>query len=248
MRGVNLSGADLTGISAQNISFFSTSAGTANATGITAPGANFSGAYMVGADFSGQDTNLQSTTWTGAVLVNTDFDQADLSPNTSGGVITGTATTFKGAYMHGATFDQARLAAVNFLDTYWDADGSGGKWNFLIPKANLRFRDYWKDPALPECPPSVTYNGGNVPPMNATDDRNTCPDGRTYAAGCDSVWGNPDQDIGLAFFPSAVPPAFPQDPTVSADLQCSSHFSDPNPEDFCWITTNNPAQCAENPQ
>ena len=243
MRNVSLSGADLSGASAANANFYTVSGGKADATDITAPGVDFTDAYLAGADFSGSTSNLQSTTWIGALLINADFSQADLSINTSGGVNTGVNTKFKGAYLHGALFDQAILDDVNFLSTYWDALGSGGGWNLLIPANNLDFRGYWKDTGLPECPPEVKYVSGNPPPMNATNASNTCPDGFKYPGGCDSVWGQPSQGINLAFFKSAAPPAFPQDAAATAENQCGTSM---NPEDFCWITTNNPTLCSEN--
>jgi uncharacterized protein YjbI with pentapeptide repeats len=244
MRNVNLSGANLTGVNASNVDFYSTSSGTADATDMTAPGANFSGAYLAGADFSGSNSNLQSTIWSSAMLLGANFGQADLTTNTSGGVNSGTNTTFNGAYLQGAVFESAMLDDVDFTSTYWDALGSGGSLNFLIPRQNLGFSGYWKDISLPECPPSLSYDSGNPPPMNVTDANNTCPNG--LPGPCDTVWDQPLQDISLAFFKSALPPLFPQDSSVAADLQCSSSFSDPNPEDFCWITTNNPTLCSEN--
>lgn len=244
MRNVNLSGANLTGVNASNVDFYSTSSGTADATDMTAPGANFSGAYLAGADFSGSNSNLQSTIWSSAMLLGANFTQADLTTNTSGGVNSGTNTTFNGAYLQGAVFGSALLDDVDFTSTYWDALGSGGSLNFLVPKQNLGFSGYWKDISLPECPPSLSYDSGNPPPMNVTDANNTCPNG--LPGPCDTVWDQPLQDISLAFFKSALPPLFPQDSSVAADLQCSSSFSDPNPEDFCWITTNNPTLCSEN--
>lgn len=244
MRNVNLSGANLTGVNASNVDFYSTSSGTADATDMTAPGANFSGAYLAGADFSGSNSNLQSTLWSSAMLLGANFTQADLTTNTSGGVNSGTNTTFNGAYLQGVVFESAMLDDVDFTSTYWDALGSGGSLNFLIPKQNLGFSGYWKDIGLPECPPSLSYDSGNPPPMMVTDANNTCPNG--LPGPCDTVWDQPLQDISLAFFQSAVPPLFPQDTSVAADMQCSGSFSDPNPLDFCWITTNNPTLCSEN--
>lgn len=244
MRNVNLSGADLTGVSANNVNFYTVAGGTADATGVIATGADFSGSYLAFADFSGSASNLQSTTWTNTMLLGTNFEQTDLSTNTSGGVNSGTATKFTGAYMQGTSFTDANLDNVNFTSTYWDALGSGGSLNFLIPKQNLGFSGYWKVISLPECPLALEYDSGNPPPMNVTNSTNTCPNGGPGP--CDNVWGDPLQDISLAFFQSAVPPDFPQDPSASAENQCSSSFSDPNPEDFCWITTNNPSLCSEN--
>lgn len=244
MRNVTLTGADITGISANNVNFYTVSGGTADATDVTATGADFSGSYLAFADFSGSTSNLQSTTWSNAMLLGVSFEEADLSTNTSGGVNSGTATKFTGAYMQGTNFSDAILDNVNFTSTYWDTLGSGGALNFLIPKQNLGFNGYWKDISLPECPPDLSYDSGNPPPMNVTNSYNTCPDGGPGP--CDTTWGDPVQDISLAFFQSAVSPLFPQDPTASSEDQCSSDFSDPNPFDFCWITTNNPTLCSEN--
>ena len=243
MRNVNLANADLTGVSAQNIDFYTVSGGTANATNLTAPGANFTGAYLAYADFSGSTAILQSTNWSSTMALGVNFSQADFSINTSGGINSGTNTTFNGANLQGALFDQSNLDSVNFTNTYWDVLGSGGKLNFLIPKPNIEFIGYWKDISLPECPPSVMYVSGNPPPMNVTNESNTCPDGGPGP--CDTTWGDPIQDISLAFFKSSLPPLFPQDTSVTADLQCSPSFSDPNPEDFCWITTNSPTLCPD---
>jgi uncharacterized protein YjbI with pentapeptide repeats len=244
MRNVNLSGADLTGVSANNVNFYTVAGGTADATGVIATGADFSGSYLAFADFSGSASNLQSTTWTNTMLLGTNFEQADLSTNTSGGVNSGTATKFNGAYMQGTNFADAIIDNVNFTSTYWDTLGSGGSLNFLIPNQNLGFSGYWKDISLPECPLALEYDSGNPPPMNMTNSNNTCPNGGPGP--CDSVWDDPLQAISLAFFQSAVPPLFPQDDSATSENQCSSDFSDPNPEDFCWIITNNPSSCPEN--
>jgi uncharacterized protein YjbI with pentapeptide repeats len=241
MRNVTLSGADLTGVSANNVNFYTVSGGQADATGVIAPGADFSGSYLGFADFSGSVSNLQSTTWTNAMLLGANFEQVDLSINTSGGVNSGTATKFSGAYMQGTQLQDAILDNVNFVNTYWDALGSGGKLNFLIPKQNLEFTGYWKDIDLPECPLALSYADGIFPPTNVTNANNTCPDGGPGP--CDTSWGNSAQDISLAFFQSAVPPSFPQDPTASSELQCGNNS---NPVDLCWITTNNPTLCPEN--
>lgn len=235
MRNVDLSGANLTGVTANNVSFYTASGGTADATGITAPGANFSESYLAFADFSGAQSVLQSTTWINAMLIGADFSQADLSTNTSGGVNSGTNTTFEGAYLQGAQFDTTTLDDVNFINTYWDAIGAGGELNFLLPKQNLLFQSYWKDAGVPECPPALTWHSGLTPPMMETSDSNTCPNG--LPGPCDSVWDSPIADISLAYFKSTVPPDYPQDATVSAELQCGTSF---NPVDFCWLFTAEP--------
>jgi uncharacterized protein YjbI with pentapeptide repeats len=247
MRNVNLSEADLTGVNANNVDFFTAAGGTADATDVTAPGADFSGSYLAFADFSGDLSDLQSTNWSNAMLLGANFEQADLSTNTSGGVNSGTNTKFTGAYMQGVNLAEAILENVNFSSTYWDALGAGGKMTFLIPKQNLGFTGYWKALALPECPPALTYNSGNPPPSFATNSSNTCPNGGPGP--CDGLWDQPEQSIDTAFFKSADASAslvFPQDPTASAEDQCSSSFSAPNPQDYCWITSNNPSQCPEN--
>ncbi len=243
MRNVKLTGADITGVSMNNVNFYTVSGGTADATDMIATGADFSDSYLAFADFSGSTSNLQSTIWSNAMLLGVTFEQADLSKNTSGGVNSGTATNFTGAYMQGTEFSDAILDDANFTNTYWDTLGSGGKLNFLIPRQNLGFTGYWKDISLPECPLDLTYVAGNPPPMNVTNANNTCPNGGPGP--CDSWWGDPAQDISLAFFQSAVVPLFPQDPSASAENQCSS---DSNPVDFCWTTTNNPTLCPENVQ
>ena len=250
MRNANISNADLTGVTANNVNFYTVSGGKADATGITATGADFSNSYMAFADFSGGDnaSNLQSSNWTNTMLLGANFQNADLSKNTSGGVNSGTNTRFIGAYMHATQFDtQSVLTTVNFTNTYWDELGAGGKFNFLIPQQNLGFRGYWKDIDLPECPPDVMYTSGNPPPSGVTDAENTCPDGGPGP--CDGKWGEAGQDISLAYFLSAIPPAFPPQPSsVPDEEKCSTNFSDPNPQDFCWITANSPSLCSENPQ
>jgi uncharacterized protein YjbI with pentapeptide repeats len=243
MRNVNLSGANLTGVTASNVNFYTASGGSADATDVIAPGANFSGAYLAFADFSGAQSNLQSTIWTNAMLLGTDFSQVDLSTNTSGGVNSGTNTTFDGAYLQGALFETAILDDVNFINTSWDAFGEGGSLNLLVPAQNLLFRGYWKDIGLPECPPELTWNSGTPPPMDVTNASNTCPNG--LPGPCDAAWDHPIADISLAYFQSAVPPGYPQDSNASAENQCSSSFSDPNPFDLCWTITSEPppVQC-----
>ncbi|TKB25881.1 pentapeptide repeat-containing protein [Desulfopila sp. IMCC35006] len=241
MRDVDMSGANLTGVNASNVNFYSSSSTpTAIANEITAPGADFSGAYMAGADFSGSTSNLQSTNWSGAMLINANFSQADLSVNTSGGVNSGTNSTFKGAYLQGAIFDEANISDVDFTSTYWDAQGSGGKFNFLIPRQNLGFTGYWKGPDVPECPaPELKYPDSILPP-SATNEDNTCPDGGTGP--CDTVWDQPRDDISDAFFQSSTT-GFPQVGGLNPADQCGGTS---NPADFCWNVTNNPVQCPEN--
>ena len=247
MRNVNLSGANLTGVTADHVNFYTASGGRADATGVNAPGASFNSAYMAFADFSGAQSNLQSTSWTDAMLLGADFSQADLSTNTSGGINSGTNTTFEGAYLQGASFDQAVLDDVNFLDTYWDAFGAGGSLNLLIPDQNLQFVGYWKDDSLPECPQTLDWESGTPAPAGVTNSDNTCPNG--LPGPCDAVWDQPKVDISLAFFRSAVPPQYPQDPDATVENQCSDSFSDPNPVDLCWsiVVEPPPAQCVANP-
>ncbi len=243
MRNVKMSGANLTGVNATNVNFFSSSSTeTAEANDLTAPGANFSEAYMEGADFSGSTANLQSTIWTGAMLINANFSQADLSINTSGGINSGTNSTFNGAYLHGANFDQANISDVDFTSTYWDAQGSGGAFNFLIPTNNLNFNGYWKDTNLPECPnPEIKYASVSPPTTpTGTDMNNTCPSGLTGP--CDGYWDQPASDISEAFFKSETS-GYPQVGGVAAEDQCDGAN---NPADFCWTVTNNPGKCPEN--
>lgn len=246
MRNVNLTGADLTGVRAQNVNFYSASGGKADASGVTAPGADFSGAYLAFADFSGSGSlsNFQGTTWNGAMLLGANFSQADLGVNTSGGVNSGSNTSFDGAYMQGTIFENgAVLDDVDFTNTYWDALGAGGSLNLLIPKQNLEFTGYWKALALPECPQALMWSSGNPPPMGVTTIDNTCPN--ALPGPCDTVWDQPKIDISRALFQSAVPPDYPQDSNASAENQCSSSFSDPNPFDLCWTITSEPppVQC-----
>lgn len=242
MRNVKLSSANLTGVNASNVNFYSSSATEiAEADDLTAPGANFSDAYLAGADFSGSNANLQSTIWSGAMLINANFSQADLSINTSGGVNSGTNSTFNGAYLHGAVFDQANISDVDFTSTYWDASGSGGQFNFLIPNNNLNFNGYWKDISFPECPaPSVKYTDAAPPLTPPTDSNNTCPNGAPGP--CDTVWDQPADNISDAFFKSETS-GFPQVGGVTDDNQCGGAN---NPADHCWTVTNNPALCPEN--
>ena len=239
MRNVNLSGANLTGVTANNANFYSAAGGTADASDVIAPGANFSGAYLAGANFSGSESNLQSTNWTGAMLLGARFDQSDLSTNTSGGDTSGTNTIFDGAYLQGASFESAALTDVNFINTYWDALGAGGSLNLLIPKGNLQFAGYWKNTELPECPQSLRWSSGTPPPMGATNSDNTCPD--AGPGPCDGVWDQPVQSIADSTpFKSAVPPDYPQDAQATAANQCSGSFGDPNPYDLCWTITSVP--------
>ncbi len=243
MRNVNMSGANLTGVNASNVNFYSSSSTeTAQANDLTAPGANFSEAYLEGADFSGSTSNLQSTIWTEAMLINANFSQADLSTNTSGGVNSGTDTTFKGAYLQGAIFDQANISDVDFTSTYWDATGSGGEFNFLIPQNNLNFNGYWKSISLPECPaPEVKYDPVSPPTTpTGTDQNNTCPSGA--GGSCDGFWDQPKDDISTAFFKSESS-GFPQVGEVADENQCGGTN---NPADFCWTVTDNPGKCPEN--
>ena len=245
MRGVNLDKADLTGVKAQNINFFTAgSKHVATATDVIAPGADFTGAYLVGADFSGTNSILQSTNWTNTMLMTANFDEADLRINTSGGVNSGTNTTFQGAYMYGSSFNSTKLDDVSFYNTYWDALGVGGGLNLLMPKSNLSFRGYWKDLELPECPFTVEWDASLTPPLNVTNDNNTCPNGDNM--NCDSVWGDPDQDISEAYYKSATPDDFPQDPNASPDNQCGNSTKDPNPKDYCWTSTSKSTTCPNN--
>jgi len=265
MRNVNLNGADITGINAQNISLFYTgSIAKASAENLTAPGADFSDSYLVGVDFTGTDgttANLQGTIWSGANLVGANFSNTDLGTNTSGGVNTGATTKFNGAYLHGAQFYQVLLDNVDFTNTYWDALGLGGKLNFLMPPQNLEFTGYWKDISLPDCPPYTGWDAGTPPPMNVTNGNNTCPD--TNPGPCDAVWGQPREDISLAVFKSAKgfcsndesvscssdtqcgegatcdtdSDAFPQVLGVDPDNQCGGVN---NPKDLCWTHADDP--------
>jgi len=242
MRNVTLSGADLTGVRAHHVNFFTASGGLADATGLTAPGADFTGAYLAFADFSGAGSlaNLQGSIWTDAMLLGASFDQVDLGKDTSGGVNTGRATTFEGAYMQGVSFNNGSIIDdVDFSSTYWDVDGAGGTLNLLVPESNRQFAGYWKDPAVPECPPTLKWDDGTPPPA-VTTLNNTCPD--SNPGPCDSSDRyKPSDRIGSAFFQSADPTGtnpYPVDPTVTdPDLQCGGAD---NPADLCWTITSEP--------
>lgn len=235
MRNVNLSEANLTGVSATNISFYTVPGGTANATDLNAPGAKFSESYLAFADFSGAQAILQSTDWGNAMLLGASFNQADLSTNTSGDVNSGTNTTFKGAYLQGTQFDTANLTDVDFESTYWDADGAGGSLNLKLELQNLLFTGYWKDPNLPECPETLKWDAGLIPP--ATNSANVCPDGGSGP--CDGRWDSPTPGIDKAYFKSAMPPDFPPDGSDPPEPQCGTSA---NPVDLCWSLISDQCQ------
>ncbi len=77
MRNASLAGADLTGVIANNVNFYTIAGGTADASNATMTSAKFNDAYLAGADFGGSNAVLQSTSWNRAVLVGTNFTDAD---------------------------------------------------------------------------------------------------------------------------------------------------------------------------
>jgi uncharacterized protein YjbI with pentapeptide repeats len=173
MRGVQLDGANLTGVNANNVNFFSTDAITANAEGATMTSVRFAGAYLAGADFGG--ATLDSTTWSGAVLTGANFEGANLDINS----VVGLSTDFTGAFMQGTVFDSAVVTGASFASTYWDLDTFDPKALVVrMPPANLRFAGFWQDSTAAACVAGDYPNDNfSEPATPATDSSNRCPDG-----------------------------------------------------------------------
>jgi uncharacterized protein YjbI with pentapeptide repeats len=185
MRNVQLDGANLTGVTANHVNFytvsdFTSSDAKASAVGATMTNAKFNDAYLAGADFGGKAT-LQSTSWNRAILVGANFEGAHLQVNP----VVGTRSDFSGAFMQGAVFDGADVTSALFTNTYWDSDPFDAKLlNVRMQNANLQFAGYWNDPAAPECVagayPSGNFSSPEPPP---TDSSNFCPDGNVPGPG-----------------------------------------------------------------
>jgi uncharacterized protein YjbI with pentapeptide repeats len=207
LRDASLANANLTGVIANFANFFSSESGSATAAGATMTGAKWNNAYLANTDFS--DTVLQSTEWTGAVLVGANFDRADLSKNSAAGEI----TDFSGAYLQGAVLVNATVTDANFTSSYWDAAGSGAL-NIKLQVGNIEFSGYWNDPTAPECVQAL-YPTANFPSPSTpiTSASNICPDGGNGP--CDAVWEMPRTPIDQATPASAVAPTLPGSCTVT---------------------------------
>ena len=188
MRDVLLSGANLTSVTANNVSFFTSNTGLADATGATLTNANFTGAYLAGANFN--SVTAQGAIWENAVLVGADFTDADLQGNET----IMTPSTFEGSFLQGSSFDGARIDSVTFNNTRWDTMAFDTM--AVVPQlnsANLRFAGYWGDPTAPECVAAV-YPSPNLslPSLPVTDGTNTCPnDARGPCSFAETPAGDP---------------------------------------------------------
>jgi uncharacterized protein YjbI with pentapeptide repeats len=172
MRNVSIVGGNLTGVTADNVNFYSTDSGTADATNANLTNARFQNAYLAGANFA--SVTAQSTSWFQAVLAGANFTMADLTTNATVGL----TTDFTGAYLQGAVFNSASVDGAIFASTYWDFSTIDPLTLVIqMPVANLRFAGYWKDPAQPECV-TFTYPNANfgTPGIPGTNSTNICPD------------------------------------------------------------------------
>ena len=203
MRDASLANADLSGVIANNLNFYSSSTGVADATNATMTGAKFNNAYLAGADFSGAASTLESTEWVQAVLIGANFTDAHLEKNATADE----ATDFTSAYLQGAVFTGADVTNANFTNSYWDLSGSG-TLNLLMQAGNLQFNGYWNPPNAAECVqaiyPTATFPSPGAP---VTSGSNFCPNGEPGP--CDAVWEMPRTPIEQATPESATPPALP---------------------------------------
>jgi uncharacterized protein YjbI with pentapeptide repeats len=195
-----LHGADLTGVNANYVAFYSANA-TADATDATMTGARFTNAYLAGADF-GQAT-AESTAWTQSVLIGASFDSTHLEKNATADE----ATDFSGAYLQGASFTNATVTDADFTSSYWDLTGSE-TLVIQMPQQSLEFKGYWNGAGDPECV-AATYDAPSVPPI--TTSTNFCPNGAPGS--CTAVWEMPITPIDQAVPRSAVYPDLPVNPT-----------------------------------